>query len=142
MFRIDVRKPMLRKFQASFLPCLAAVVFFSTAAAAQDAAKGEALFKKCTPCHTVGIGARNKVGPILNGVVGRPAGQVKGYKYSKALIAKGVVWNEGTLAAFIRDTQGTVKGTRMIFPGLKKNEEILDVIAYLRKFDAYGNAAR
>lgn len=142
MFQTNVSKPTMRKFQASLLSCLAALMLLSTAAVAQDAAKGEKLFKKCASCHTVGTGARHKVGPILNGVVGRPAGQAKGYKYSKALIAKGIVWNEDALAAFIRDTQGTVKGTRMIFAGLKKNEEILDVIAYLRKFDAFGNAAR
>ena len=99
-----------------------------------DAAKGEKVFNKCKACHDVEKGV-NKVGPTLKGVVGRKAASVADYKYSEAMIAKGaegVVWDEATLTAYLPDPKAFVPKTKMAFAGLKKPEEIADVIAYLK----------
>lgn len=105
---------------------------------AQDAAVGEKVFKKCAVCHAVGAGAKNKIGPQLNGIVGRPAAQVDGFKYSDAMRVSGLVWDEAAFAQYLRDPKGVVKGTKMIFAGLKKDDEIANVIAYLKTFRADG----
>ena len=99
-----------------------------------DAAKGEKVFNKCKACHAVGEGAKNKVGPVLNGIVGAAAGQNADFKYSDALLAKaaeGLTWDEETLEAFLRDPKSVVPGTKMSFGGLRKDDEVDDVIAYL-----------
>ncbi|GAB4386078.1 c-type cytochrome [Albidovulum sp.] len=111
------------------------------ALASGDAAKGEKVFNKCKACHAVGEGAKNKVGPELNGLIGRPAASVADFKYSDAMTAKGaegMVWDEETLKAYLADPRGVVKGTKMTFAGLKKEDEIEDVIAYLDQFNADG----
>ncbi len=102
-----------------------------------DAENGEKVFKKCKACHAVGEGAKNKVGPMLNGIVDAPAGQVEGFKYSGALIEAadgGLVWDEENLALFLAKPKDLVKGTKMSFPGLKKESDQADVIAYLKGF--------
>ncbi|MCV2889122.1 c-type cytochrome [Ruegeria aquimaris] len=102
-----------------------------------DADKGKKVFNKCKACHAVGEGAANKVGPQLNGIVGAAAGQVEGFKYSDALTeaaAGGLVWDEANLAAFLAKPKDFMKGTKMSFAGLKKEDEIEDVIAYLQGF--------
>ena len=99
-----------------------------------DAAKGERIFNKCKGCHATGENAKNKVGPILNGTVDAPAGQNPDYKYSDAMLekaAEGLVWDEANLAAFLKDPKEVVPGTKMSFPGLRKDEEIADIIAFL-----------
>src|SRR3546814_8143092 len=86
-------------------------------------------------CHAVGEDAKNKVGPQLNGVVGRAAGTVEGFKYSKAMAAAGaggLVWSAAALDAYLADPKGYIKGNRMSFAGLRKEAERADVIAYLR----------
>ena len=103
---------------------------------AQDAAAGEKVFTKCKVCH-VADQDQNKIGPSLNGVIGRTAGTHPGYTYSQAMIAagkSGVVWDEATLTTYLRDPKAMVKGTKMAFPGLKKDEDIANVIAYLKQF--------
>lgn len=108
------------------------------AAAAPDpalVAQGEKVFKKCAACHAVGEGAKNKVGPELNGIVGRPVGAIEGFRYSGAFseaAAAGQVWDEAHLAAFLADPKGVIPGTKMSFAGLRKDEEIAAVIAYLK----------
>ena len=102
-----------------------------------DAAAGEKIFKKCQACHAVGDGAKNKVGPALNGIVGAPAGQVEGYKYSASMTEKadgGLVWDEETLTAYLHKPKEVVPKTKMSFAGLRKDEEIENVIAYLKTF--------
>jgi cytochrome c len=89
----------------------------------------------------VGEGASNKVGPELNGLFGRPAGSVPNYDYSEANKTSGVVWTEAVFADYIRDPRAYIKGTKMSFAGLKKDEEIADVIAYLRQFKADGTVS-
>jgi cytochrome c len=109
----------------------------SAAIAAGDPVAGEAVFKKCTACHAVGEGAKNKVGPVLNDVFGRTAGTFEGFKYSKAMIdagAGGLVWTPETLHEFLAKPRDFVKGTKMSFPGLPKPEDEDNVIAYLLTF--------
>lgn len=100
-------------------------------------ADGEKVFKKCKACHQVGDGAKNRSGPVLNGILGRSAASVEGFKYSKALSAKGeegLVWDDDTLAAFLAAPRKYVKGTKMAFAGLKKDADIEAVAAYLASF--------
>ncbi|NQW11475.1 MAG: cytochrome c family protein [Alphaproteobacteria bacterium] len=104
------------------------------ALAAGDAAKGKKVFAKCRACHKVDK-PKNGVGPTLNGLFGRTAGTVEKYKYSKAMKAKGeegLVWSEEILAEYIVKPQTYVKGTKMTFRGLKKPEDIQNLIAYLK----------
>lgn len=103
-----------------------------------DAAKGEKVFKKCKACHAVGDGAKNKVGPILNGIIGSPAGAVPEFKYSDALLAMaedGLVWDEASMAEFLAKPKKFMKGTKMTFAGLRKEAQIADVTAYLATFN-------
>lgn len=100
-------------------------------------AAGEAVFKKCSACHKLGEGAKNGTGPVLNGIVGAPMGQVEGFKYSNTLAemgAAGGIWDDAALHAFLENPKGFVKGTKMSFAGLKKPEERDAVIAYLSTF--------
>jgi cytochrome c len=111
---------------------VAAALTLAAPAFAADPAAGEKVFKKCAACHAVGADAKNKVGPVLNGIVGRPVASVEGFKYSEPMIAHGGEWTEDRLAAYLADPKGAVKGNKMAFAGLKKPEEIADVIAFLK----------
>lgn len=117
---------------------LAALSFGAAPAQAGDAAAGEKVFNKCKACHQVGETAKNRVGPMLNGIVGQPAGAVEGFKYSDALSGSGLVWDEATLAAYLADPKATVPGNKMAFAGLRKDEEIANVIAFLASHAADG----
>jgi cytochrome c len=108
------------------------------AASAQDAAAGEKVFAKCKVCHQIGEGAKNAVGPVLNGVVGRKAGTYADYSYSDANKNSGLTWDEATLKEYLKNPRAKVPGTKMIFPGLPKDEDIDNVIAYLKQFGADG----
>lgn len=105
-----------------------------------DAEAGERVFRKCMACHAVGEDAKNKVGPILNGSVGRDVATVEGFNYSDAMVewGEGQQWTPEILAGFLEDPRGTVKGTKMAFAGLRKEEERTNVIAYLAQFDETG----
>lgn len=111
------------------------------AAAAPDpelVAAGEKVFRKCKACHQVGDGAKNRTGPVLNGVMGRAAGSAEDFRYSKALeeaAEDGLVWTEETLAAFLADPRDFMKGTKMSFAGLRKEEDQAAIAAYLSTFD-------
>ena len=99
---------------------------------------GAIVFRKCMACHQIGPNAQNGIAPVLNGVVNRPAGQYPNYSYSSANRTSGLVWDERTLFGYLRAPAKVVPGTKMIFPGLKKDQEISDVIAYLKQFAADG----
>lgn len=107
-------------------------------AAAGDPAAGERVFNKCKACHQVGEGARNRVGPVLNGIVGSPAGVVEGFRYSRALLESGLTWDQESLAGYLADPRRFLPGGRMAFPGLRSETEIADVIAYLAGFGPDG----
>jgi cytochrome c len=111
----------------------------STAVAvSQDVAAGEQSFKKCLPCHAVGDGAKNKVGPLLNGLEGRKSGTIEGFTYTDANKNSGLVWDEATFREYIKDPRGKIPGTKMIFAGIKNEKEVTDLWAYMRQFDADG----
>jgi cytochrome c len=122
----------------SFSVAGAALLASVGAAAAQDAAAGEKVFSKCKICHQIGEGAKNMVGPVLNGVVGRPAGAYAGYHYSDANKKSGITWDEATLKEYLKDPKAKVPGTKMVFPGLKSDDDITNVIAYLKQFGPDG----
>ena len=102
-----------------------------------NAEEGAEVFKKCRACHDVGPEAKNKVGPLLNGIVGRQAGKVEGFNYSEAnkqAGAKGLVWNEEQMFKYLEAPLSFMPGTKMAFAGLKDPQDRKDVIAYLKKF--------
>ena len=100
-----------------------------------DAEAGEKVFNKCKACHVVDE-AKNRVGPHLVGIINRPIASADGFKYSKAMeeyAADDAVWDVERLSAYLADPRGVVKGTKMAFPGLKKDEDIANVIAYMNE---------
>ncbi len=111
------------------------VLSSSMALAQGDAENGGKVFNQCKACHAVDE-AKNKIGPHLVGIFGRPAGSVEDFKYSEAMKESGITWNEETIAAFLADPRGYIKGNRMAFVGLKKEEDIADLIAYLKEESA------
>ena len=105
-------------------------------AAAGDAEKGAKVYRKCVSCHMIGDNAKNRVGPQLNGIIGREIASMGDYKYSKALVkyaAAEKVWSEENLAAYLESPRKVVKGGRMAFAGLRKEKDRNDIIAYLKK---------
>jgi len=119
-----------------------AVILVGGGALAQDVEAGKTVIKKCMVCHAIGEGATNRVGPVLNDVFGRTAGTYPGFKYSQAMIDKGaagLVWEHDTLAQFLHKPKDFVPGTKMTFAGLSKDQDIADVIAYLKQFNAQGH---
>jgi len=109
---------------------------------AQDVAKGENAFKKCLPCHSIGPGAANKVGPVLNGLDGRHSGSVANFNYSDANKNSGIVWGEATFKDYIKDPRAKIPNTKMIFAGIKNEQEVNDLWAYIKQFDAEGNVKK
>lgn len=108
--------------------------FCASGALAQDVAAGEVVFKKCAACHAAD-GKTNKVGPHLGDLIGRTAGTVEGFNYSKAMKdagAAGLVWDDASLAEYLVAPKAKVPGTKMAFAGLKKPDEVQNVIAYLK----------
>jgi cytochrome c len=110
-----------------------------TAAHAQDVAAGENSFKKCLACHAVGPEAKNKVGPVLNGLEGRKSGTVEGFNYSDANKNSGITWEKAVFLEYIRDPKSKIPGTKMIFPGIKNETEAGDLWAFLAQFKADGS---
>lgn len=116
-----------------------AALMSGPALAAGDAAAGEKVFKKCAVCHAVGPKAHNKVGPNLNGVIGRKAGTEKGYNYSKAMKASGLTWTPANITKYVQNPKATVPGNKMAFAGLKTQADINNLLAYLGTFKADGS---
>ena len=119
---------------------LAAIVLAAStaAASAQDVAAGEQSFKKCLPCHSVGEGAKNKVGPELNGIDGRKAGSAEGFNYTEANKNSGLTWSESVFKEYIKDPRAKIPGTKMVFAGIKNEEEVNNLWAYLKQFGPNG----
>ncbi|MGA9091751.1 MAG: cytochrome c-550 CycA [Bradyrhizobium sp.] len=121
---------------------LSALVIIASSAAvpalAQDAAAGKTTFNKCLACHAIGEGAKNKVGPELNGLDGRKSGTVEGYNYSDANKNSGITWNEAQFKEYIKDPKAKVPGTKMAFAGIKNEKEVNDLWAYVSQYDKDG----
>jgi cytochrome c len=110
----------------------------TAAASAQDVAAGEQSFKKCLPCHSVGPGAKNKVGPELNGLDGRKSGTAEGFNYTEANKNSGITWDESTFKEYIKDPRAKIPGTKMVFAGIKNEQEVDNLWAYLKQFGPTG----
>ena len=115
-----------------------ALVASTAAASAQDVAAGEQSFKKCLPCHSVGEGAKNKVGPELNGLDGRKSGNAEGFNYTEANKNSGITWSESVFKEYIKDPRAKIPGTKMVFAGIKNEEEVNNLWAYLKQFGPNG----
>ncbi len=96
-----------------------------------DPAAGEKVFRQCQACHVIDA-QQNRVGPYLAGIIGRPAGTAEGFKYSDAMANSGIVWNEETIAEYLANPRSYVEGNRMAFAGLRNEQQIADVIAYIQ----------
>ena len=114
------------------------VIASSANALAQDVAAGENSFKKCLPCHRVGEGAKNLVGPVLNGLAGRKSGSIEGYSYSDANKNSGITWDEAVFKEYITNPRAKIPGTKMVFAGINSENERANLWAYLKQFDAEG----
>lgn len=113
-----------------------AVMALSQPALAEgDAAKGEKLYKRCAACHSLEAG-KKKIGPSLAGVFGRAAGSVEGFKYSKAMVDSGIVWDAETLDKYLEKPRKFIPKNKMAFPGLKKPDQRADLITYLEQATA------
>ena len=111
---------------------IAALLAAGPALAGGDAAAGKKVYNKCKTCHALEAG-KKKLGPSLNGIFGRAAGSVEGYKYSKAMKESGIVWTEETMAGYLEKPKKFMPGTKMAFAGLKKEQQVADLIAYLKE---------
>jgi cytochrome c len=106
---------------------------------AQDITAGQHSFNKCLPCHAIGPDAENKIGPQLNGLDGRHSGTAPNYSYSDANKKSGIVWGEATFKEYIKNPSALVPDTKMTFAGIKNDQEINDLWAYVKQFDADGD---
>ena len=123
------------------LAVFAVAIFSGTdVAIAQDSAAGEAAFTKCQACHAVGAGAKNKIGPVLNGLDGRAAAGAAGYQYSPAMKNAGFTWDQASFAAFMQNPRTKVPNNKMAFAGMKDLSEIANLWAYLSQFKADGTS--
>jgi cytochrome c len=126
----------------SFLTALSLAAMISTAATvaaqAQDVEAGQKSFAKCRACHQIGETAKNSVGPELNGLFGRHSGSVAGYNYSDANKNSGITWEPAVFAEYIKDPKGKIPGTKMAFAGIKNEQEIKDLTAFLAQYGADG----
>lgn len=122
----------MRKTPVHYLSAFVfSLILFGTPALAEDVAKGEKVFKRCKACHYADK-EKNKTGPYLVNVIGRKAGIIEGYKYSKAMRESQLVWDEATMTAYLKAPRKFLKGTKMVFAGLKKEADIKNLIAYLK----------
>ena len=130
-------EPSMKTLISSALIVIAAMAATS-GALAQDAAAGKSSFNKCMACHAIGEGAKNKVGPELNGLDGRKSGTTEGYSYSEANKNSGITWNKDVFLEYIRDPKAKIPGTKMIFAGIKNEKEANDLWAFLAQYDKDG----
>jgi cytochrome c len=129
-------KDMMKRLTLSALVAISSLA--APVALAQDVAAGKTSFNKCMACHAVGEGAKNKVGPELNGLDGRHSGTAEGYSYSDANKNSGITWNEAQFKDYIKDPKAKIPGTKMVFAGIKNEKEAGDLWAFLAQYDKDG----
>ena len=127
----------MKKLKLSALVVIA-VSAAASAAQAQDAAAGKSSFNKCLACHAIGDGAKNKVGPELNGLDGRKSGTAPDYNYSDSNKNSGITWNEAQFKDYIKDPKAKIPGTKMAFAGIKNEKEVNDLWAFISQYDKDG----
>jgi cytochrome c len=110
----------------------------ASGALAQDATAGKSSFNKCMACHAIGDGAKNKVGPVLNGLDGRKSGTVEGYSYSEANKNSGITWSKDQFLEYIKEPKAKIPNTKMVFAGIKNEKEANDLWAFLAQYDKDG----
>jgi cytochrome c len=135
----DEEHPM-NKLISSAIVVVAAMATASGAMAqdAADPAAGKTSFNKCLACHAVGEGAKNKVGPELNGINGRKSGTAEGYSYSEANKNSGITWSKEQFLDYIKDPKAKIPNTKMVFAGIKNEKEANDLWAFLAQYDKDG----
>jgi cytochrome c len=131
------QEPIMKKMTLSALVVIGSTAVAS-AAMAQDVAAGKTSFNKCMACHAIGEGAKNKIGPELNGLNGRKSGTAPGYSYSDANKNSGITWNEAEFKDYIKDPKAKIPGTKMVFAGIKNEKEANDLWAFLAQHDKDG----
>src|SRR5437588_5279063 len=123
----------------NFVILIAAALLGSIGPAlSQDITAGEQSFRKCSACHSVGEDAKNKIGPVLNGLAGRKSGTIEGFNYSDANKNAVITWDDTTFVDYIKDPRAKIPGTKMLFAGIKEEKEAKDLWAYLAQFGADG----
>jgi cytochrome c len=135
-------RTLIAKGDSLMKKLIAAAVLIATLTGtsfAQDINKGAIVFKQCRVCHSIGPGAKNKIGPELNGLDGRAAGTVPNFRYFDANRSSGIVWNEENFKRYVKYPRAFVRGTKMTFPGLKNQQQVDDLWAYVKQFDASGH---
>jgi cytochrome c len=134
--------PIIKSIPMKKLILSALVVIASSAATsgalAQDVAAGKTSFNKCLACHAIGDGAKNKVGPQLNGIDGRKSGTAADYNYSDANKNSGITWNEAQFKEYIKDPKAKIPGTKMAFAGIKNETEINNLWTFISQYDKDG----
>ncbi len=116
----------------------ALIAAMAATATAADVENGKTIWNKCRACHQVGENAKNLVGPVLNGLFGRKAGTVEGYNYTEANKSSGIVWDDATFREYIKNPKAKIPSTKMVFAGLTDEQDIDDLIAYLKQFGPDG----
>ena len=124
--------------RSTLISTLALMAMVPVARADGDPAAGEKVFQVCRACHQIGENAKNAVGPELNGLFGRHSGSAPGYNYSDANKNSGITWDETVFREYIKAPRAKIPGTKMTFIGLKDDQKIDDLIAFLKQFDADG----
>jgi cytochrome c len=137
--RAHVMNKVMNKLTLSVLVAIASSAAVASALA-QDAAAGKTSFNKCLPCHAIGEGAKNKVGPELNGIDGRKSGTAPDYSYSDSNKNSGITWSKDQFLEYIKDPKAKIPGTKMTFAGIKNETEANNLWAYLASFDKDGKS--
>jgi cytochrome c len=117
---------------------VAAMSTMSAMASAQDLDNGKSVFNKCRACHQIGEGAKNLVGPVLNGLIGRKAGTIEGFNYSDANKNSGITWDDATFREYIKNPKAKIPNTKMVFIGLSDEKDAEDLLAFLKQYGADG----
>jgi cytochrome c len=120
----------------------ALVAAMAATASAADLDNGKSIFNKCRACHQIGETAKNMVGPELNGLFGRKAGSAPGFNYSEANKGSGITWDEPTFREYIKNPKAKIPNTKMVFAGLSDDQDIDDLIAYLKQYGPDGKIAK